>query len=156
MGLDTVNLPANRQHTIRGLSPGTRLGRYAVVRRVGSGGMAELDRQLKAINIEYKAKRDSLRLGNPIMHVMREGWYERGRQQTSGHLVSPWKCVGRPDRRLRPLERTNGTPGCPPNSPIDHPRPRMRRSVRVPARGILSPTWDRRVDSSAAPRVPPS
>ncbi|MCA9707304.1 MAG: serine/threonine protein kinase [Myxococcales bacterium] len=37
-----MNLPANRQHTIRGLSPGTRLGRYTVVRRVGSGGMAEL------------------------------------------------------------------------------------------------------------------
>lgn len=27
---------------MRGLSPGTRLGRYAVVRRIGSGGMAEL------------------------------------------------------------------------------------------------------------------
>ncbi|MEM9459559.1 MAG: protein kinase [Myxococcota bacterium] len=37
-----MNLPANRQHTMRGLSPGTRLGRYRVVRRVGSGGMAEL------------------------------------------------------------------------------------------------------------------
>ncbi len=37
-----MNLPANRQQTIRGLSPGTRLGRYVVVRRVGSGGMAEL------------------------------------------------------------------------------------------------------------------
>jgi hypothetical protein len=43
--------------------------------------LAQIDEQLKAINIEYKAKRDSLRLGNPIMHVMREGWYERGRQQ---------------------------------------------------------------------------
>ncbi|MCA9653667.1 MAG: serine/threonine protein kinase [Myxococcales bacterium] len=37
-----MDLPTNRQHTIRGLSPGTRLGRYAVVRRIGSGGMAEL------------------------------------------------------------------------------------------------------------------
>ncbi|MEM7156737.1 MAG: serine/threonine-protein kinase [Myxococcota bacterium] len=37
-----MNLPANRQHTIRGLSPGTRLGRHVVVRRLGSGGMAEL------------------------------------------------------------------------------------------------------------------
>jgi eukaryotic-like serine/threonine-protein kinase len=36
------DLPDNRQHTMRGLSPGTRLGRYAVVRRIGSGGMAEL------------------------------------------------------------------------------------------------------------------
>jgi tRNA A-37 threonylcarbamoyl transferase component Bud32 len=36
------DLPDNRQHTMRGLSPGTRLGRYTVVRRIGSGGMAEL------------------------------------------------------------------------------------------------------------------
>jgi tRNA A-37 threonylcarbamoyl transferase component Bud32 len=36
------DLPENRQQTIRGLSPGTRLGRYTVVRRIGSGGMAEL------------------------------------------------------------------------------------------------------------------
>lgn len=36
------DLPDNRQQTIRGLSPGTRLGRYTVVRRIGSGGMAEL------------------------------------------------------------------------------------------------------------------
>ncbi|MEN8728320.1 MAG: GH3 auxin-responsive promoter family protein [Desulfuromonadales bacterium] len=43
--------------------------------------LEQIDEQLKAINIEYKAKRDSLRLGNPVMHVMREGWYERGRQQ---------------------------------------------------------------------------
>jgi tRNA A-37 threonylcarbamoyl transferase component Bud32 len=36
------DLPENRQQTMRGLSPGTRLGRYCVVRRIGSGGMAEL------------------------------------------------------------------------------------------------------------------
>ena len=29
---------------------------------------------------EYKAKRDSMRLGAPVLHVMREGWYERERQ----------------------------------------------------------------------------
>jgi len=40
-----------------------------------------LDRRLKAINIEYKAKRDSQRLGPPVLHVMREGWYERNRKQ---------------------------------------------------------------------------
>lgn len=39
------------------------------------------DRQLKEINIEYKAKRDSLRLGNPVLHLMREGWYERAHKQ---------------------------------------------------------------------------
>jgi len=39
------------------------------------------DDTLKHINIEYKAKRDSSRLGPPVLHVMREGWYERGRRQ---------------------------------------------------------------------------
>ncbi|WP_136808263.1 GH3 auxin-responsive promoter family protein [Desulfosediminicola flagellatus] len=43
--------------------------------------ISELDQQLKSINIEYKAKRDSQRLGSPIMHIMREGWYERNRKQ---------------------------------------------------------------------------
>jgi hypothetical protein len=40
-----------------------------------------LDRHLKDVNIEYKAKRDSQRLGPPVLHVMREGWYERQRRQ---------------------------------------------------------------------------
>ena len=43
--------------------------------------LRELDDRLKKINMEYKAKRDSQRLGNPVMHVMREGWYERGRRE---------------------------------------------------------------------------
>ena len=40
-----------------------------------------LDDQLKRINIEYKAKRDSQRLKPPVLHVMKEGWYERGRKK---------------------------------------------------------------------------
>ncbi len=40
-----------------------------------------LDEDLKKINIEYKSKRDSLRLNTPIMHVMSEGWYERQRRE---------------------------------------------------------------------------
>ena len=40
-----------------------------------------MDRYLKQVNIEYKAKRDSARLGAPVLHVMREGWYERGRRE---------------------------------------------------------------------------
>jgi hypothetical protein len=40
-----------------------------------------VDAHLKAINIEYKGKRDSMRLGSPVLHVMKEGWYERGRRQ---------------------------------------------------------------------------
>jgi len=43
--------------------------------------LVALDEHLKVVNIEYKAKRDSLRLGDPVLHVMREGWYERGRRE---------------------------------------------------------------------------
>jgi hypothetical protein len=43
--------------------------------------LQEADRYMKEVNIEYKAKRESSRLGAPVMHVMREGWYERGRRQ---------------------------------------------------------------------------
>ena len=32
-------------------------------------------------NLEDKAKRDSQRLGPPVLHLMREGWYERGRRR---------------------------------------------------------------------------
>lgn len=39
-----------------------------------------VDDFLKDINIEYKAKRDSQRLHPPVLHVMREGWYERQRK----------------------------------------------------------------------------
>lgn len=43
--------------------------------------LTSLDSSLKDINIEYKAKRESTRLGNPILHIMREGWYERDRKK---------------------------------------------------------------------------
>lgn len=43
--------------------------------------LRSLDDNLKAINIEYKAKRDSQRLHAPVLHVMREGWYERARRE---------------------------------------------------------------------------
>jgi hypothetical protein len=39
-----------------------------------------LDRSLMGINIEYEAKRKSRRLGPPVLHIMRDGWYERDRQ----------------------------------------------------------------------------
>lgn len=42
--------------------------------------LSEFDRQLKSVNIEYQSKRDSLRLGPPLLHIMREGWYDRARQ----------------------------------------------------------------------------
>ena len=40
-----------------------------------------LDRHLKSINLEYRAKRDSMRLAPPLLHVMRNGWYERCRSR---------------------------------------------------------------------------
>lgn len=40
-----------------------------------------VDRGLKELNLEYAAKRDSQRLAAPVLHVMREGWYERDRQR---------------------------------------------------------------------------
>ena len=43
--------------------------------------LRKLDESLKKINIEYEAKRNSLRLGMPVLHVMKDGWYERGRTQ---------------------------------------------------------------------------
>ncbi len=65
--------------------------------------LAGLDRHLKEINIEYKSKRDSQRLKAPVLHVMKEGWYERGRKaqveggmrafQAKTQLLSPDKLV---------------------------------------------------------------
>ncbi len=62
-----------------------------------------LDHHLKDINIEYKAKRDSQRLKAPVLHVMKEGWYERERKkqveggmrafQAKTQLLSPDKIV---------------------------------------------------------------
>ena len=43
--------------------------------------LTALDASLKEVNIEYKSKRDSLRLGPPVLHVMREGWYEADRRK---------------------------------------------------------------------------
>ena len=48
---------------------------------LGRDFLISLDEYLKSINIEYKAKRDSMRLARPVLHVMREGWYEHGRRQ---------------------------------------------------------------------------
>ena len=43
--------------------------------------LESIEKHLNAINIEYKAKRESQRLADPVLHVMKEGWYERGRRQ---------------------------------------------------------------------------
>ena len=43
--------------------------------------LAGIDRELSRLNIEYEAKRKSGRLRPPVLQIMREGWYERGKQQ---------------------------------------------------------------------------
>lgn len=53
----------------------------SVSAEAGREFLREFDRQLKSINIEYKGKRESLRLGAPVLHVMRQGWYERVHRQ---------------------------------------------------------------------------
>lgn len=40
-----------------------------------------IDNELGRVNIEYQAKRKSSRLRPPILQLMRDGWYERGKQQ---------------------------------------------------------------------------
>jgi len=73
----------------------------AVVPDIQKAFLTGLDRHLKEINIEYKSKRDSQRLKAPVLHVMKEGWYERGRKaqveggmrafQAKTQLLSPDK-----------------------------------------------------------------
>lgn len=40
-----------------------------------------IDHELGRVNIEYQAKRKSSRLRPPILQLMRDGWYERGKQK---------------------------------------------------------------------------
>jgi len=43
--------------------------------------LAAIDAELGHLNIEYAAKRKSNRLRQPILQLMRSGWYERGKQK---------------------------------------------------------------------------
>jgi hypothetical protein len=40
-----------------------------------------LEKHLSSLNIEYAAKRKSLRLKPPILMMMRPGWYDTGKQR---------------------------------------------------------------------------
>jgi GH3 auxin-responsive promoter len=42
--------------------------------------LATVDQLLGELNIEWKTKRDSGRLADPLLQVMKPGWYERGKQ----------------------------------------------------------------------------
>ena len=43
-----------------------------------AGLLAEVDSRLRGLNIEYAQKRESRRLGAPVLWVMRPDWFERG------------------------------------------------------------------------------
>jgi hypothetical protein len=43
--------------------------------------LAAVDAALGECNLEWKSKRASKRLRNPVLQVMKPGWYERGKQQ---------------------------------------------------------------------------
>jgi len=63
--------------------------------------LRRFDENLKDINIEYKAKRNSLRIADPVMHIMKKGWFENGQKilaqngnrvfQTKAKVLSPQK-----------------------------------------------------------------
>ena len=54
-----------------------------------------IDRELATLNLEYAAKRKSLRLNDPELHVMRVGWYdgEKKRLIASGKRLFQAKTV---------------------------------------------------------------
>ena len=43
--------------------------------------LESLEKHLSSLNIEYAAKRKSLRLNPPILMTMRPGWYDTGKQR---------------------------------------------------------------------------
>ncbi len=47
----------------------------------GRAFLINVDKNLKHVNIEYKSKRDSMRLANPVLHVMRKGWHEHSQRK---------------------------------------------------------------------------
>jgi GH3 auxin-responsive promoter len=51
--------------------------------------LASLEKHLSDLNIEYAAKRKSLRLNSPVLMVMKTGWYDSGKQR----LVAEGKRV---------------------------------------------------------------
>jgi hypothetical protein len=53
----------------------------SVDRTVREEFLKSLDEHLKDINVEYKSKRESQRLQPPVLHVMKEGWYDRDRKE---------------------------------------------------------------------------
>ena len=49
----------------------------------GRAFLISVDEYLKCINIEYKSKRDSMRLADPVLHIMCQGWFEQGLRKLS-------------------------------------------------------------------------
>ena len=67
----------------------------------GRAFLVSFDECLKYTNIEYKSKRDSMRLADPVLYVMCKGWHEYGQTQlvksgrrafqTKAQVLSPVK-----------------------------------------------------------------
>jgi hypothetical protein len=57
--------------------------------------LAALERKLKELNLEYEAKRRSLRLHPPILHLMEPGWYDwrQERRAAAGKRVFQAKTI---------------------------------------------------------------
>jgi hypothetical protein len=62
--------------------------------------LESLEKHLSQLNIEYAAKRKSLRLNSPILMVMKPGWYDSGKQRlvAEGKRVFQAKTVLLSDR----------------------------------------------------------
>ncbi len=48
-----------------------------VGREKARGFLGCFDEHLKLVNIEYRCKRNSMRLADPVLHMMRNGWYDK-------------------------------------------------------------------------------
>lgn len=62
--------------------------------------LESLERHLSQLNIEYAAKRKSLRLNSPVLMVMKPGWYDSGKQRLAaeGKRVFQAKTILLSDR----------------------------------------------------------
>jgi GH3 auxin-responsive promoter len=68
--------------------------------------LESLERHLSELNIEYAAKRKSLRLNPPVLMVMKTGWYDSGKQRlvAEGKRLFQAKTVLLSDRAKEPDE----------------------------------------------------
>lgn len=64
-----------------------------------------IERRLAELNLEYEGKRKSQRLAAPELHVMKPGWYDRGKQ-TKGNRLFQSKTVVLKTQDAEPSDRS--------------------------------------------------